>query len=255
MTAARSRQSRPTASSTVDAAEVARFDALAATWWDENGPMRPLHAMNPARLGFIRTQALAHFQPAHGALPLAGLKVADVGCGGGLLSEPLARMGGAVTGVDPAERNIAVASAHAEAMGLSIRYRATTIEALAAEGERFDLITALEVIEHVSDPAAFLAALFEATRPGGLVVLSTLNRSKRAFAAAIVGAEYLLRWLPVGTHDWNKFIRPEELEGLLEDAGFRPLELKGMVPDLFGSGFRLSDDTAVNYILAAARPA
>jgi 2-polyprenyl-6-hydroxyphenyl methylase/3-demethylubiquinone-9 3-methyltransferase len=244
---------------TVDAEEIARFDRLAATWWDENGPMKPLHAMNPARLSFIREQALLHFGGDMRSLaPLAGLTAVDVGCGGGLLSEPLARMGADVTGLDPASGNIAIARQHAERAGLAIDYRDDTLEAAVARGERFDMVLALEVVEHVADVPAFLDALFAATKPGGLAVLSTLNRGLRSFAAAIVGAEYVMRWLPVGTHDWRKFIRPDELERALELAGFEVREVAGMVPDIsagLGGGFRLSRDTAVNYIVAATRRA
>ncbi|MGL4438941.1 MAG: bifunctional 2-polyprenyl-6-hydroxyphenol methylase/3-demethylubiquinol 3-O-methyltransferase UbiG [Bosea sp. (in: a-proteobacteria)] len=243
-----------TTTSTVDAGEVGRFDALASTWWDPDGPMKPLHGMNPVRLGFIRDQAAAHFgiEPRQMS-PLAGLDVADVGCGGGLLSEPLARMGARVTGLDPATQNIAAAKAHAARMELDIRYLPTTIEDVVAQGERFDMITALEVVEHVADVPAFLEALSAALKPGGLIIMSTLNRSLRAYAAAIIGAEYILRWLPKGTHDWNKFVRPVELQEGLEDAGLRMIETRGMVPDPLKGGWRLSRDTAVNYIVAAEK--
>lgn len=245
----------PGTAGSVDAAEIGRFDALAETWWDPKGPMKPLHAMNPVRLGFIREQAIAQFRlDEKSVTPLKGLDVVDVGCGGGLLSEPLARMGARVTGLDPAARNVAVAKAHAERVELDIRYRSETIEAIVAEGARFDIVCALEVVEHVAHVPSFLAALAEATKPGGLVVMSTLNRSLRAFAAAIIGAEYLLRWLPKGTHDWEKFVRPEELREGLERAGLAVLDMRGMVPDPLRGGWRLADDMAVNYIVAARRP-
>jgi 2-polyprenyl-6-hydroxyphenyl methylase/3-demethylubiquinone-9 3-methyltransferase len=256
MTTYRARHAAAAAATTVDADEIARFDALAATWWDPNGPMKPLHGMNPVRLAFIREQVIAHFGlAASGVALLKGFSVADVGCGGGLLSEPLARMGASVTGLDPAERNIGIAMAHARQMELDIRYLPTTIEALVANGERFDMVTALEVVEHVADVPAFLAALSAAVKPGGLVIMSTLNRSFRAFAAAIIGAEYILRWLPKGTHSWEKFVRPEELGAGLERAGLTVLSTRGMVPDPLRGGWRLSSDTAVNYIVAAAKPA
>lgn len=240
--------------STVDAAEIGRFDALAATWWDPDGPMKPLHGMNPVRLGFIRDQAALHFGiDARQMMPLRGLDVVDVGCGGGLLSEPLARMGATVTGLDPATQNIAAAKAHAARMELTIRYLPTTIEDVVAGGERFDIVMALEVVEHVADVPAFLAALSAALKPGGLLVMSTLNRSLRAYAAAIIGAEYVLRWLPKGTHDWNKFVRPDELANALEGAGLRVTDTRGMVPDPLRGGWRLSRDTAVNYIVAATK--
>lgn len=254
MTLATIRKARDVAS-TVDEAEIGRFDALAATWWDPDGPMKPLHGMNPVRLGFIRDQAEAHFGIAPRQMsPLKGLDVADVGCGGGLLSEPLARMGARVTGLDPATRNIAAAKAHATRMELDIRYLPTSIEDVVAKGERFDMITALEVVEHVADVPAFLEALSAALKPEGLLIMSTLNRSLRAYAAAIIGAEYILRWLPKGTHDWNKFVRPAELEAGLTDAGLCVTETRGMVPDPLGGGWRLSRDTAVNYIAAAKKP-
>jgi 2-polyprenyl-6-hydroxyphenyl methylase / 3-demethylubiquinone-9 3-methyltransferase len=240
---------------TIDAGEVGRFDALAETWWDPDGPMKPLHGMNPVRLSFIREQAISHFGLDRRAIqPLAGLRVADVGCGAGLLSEPLARMGGEVTGIDPSERNIAVAQRHAAAAELDIRYLSSSLETVVASGERFDLITALEVVEHVADVPAFTAAVAEALKPGGLAILSTLNRSLRSYAVAIIGAEHLLRWLPVGTHDWRKFLRPAELEGALSAAGLAVLDTQGMVPAPFSGGWRLSQDTAVNYIVAAGKP-
>lgn len=245
---------RSGSAASVDPAEIGRFDALADTWWDVNGPMKPLHGMNPVRLGFLREQVISHFGlDPRAAAPLDGLHVVDVGCGGGLLSEPLARMGGIVTGLDPATQNIAVAKAHAARMELDIRYLPTTVEDIVSTGERFELVTALEVVEHVADVPAFLNALSAALKPGGLLVMSTLNRSLRSYAAAILGAEYILRWLPRGTHDWTKFVRPAELERGLEDAGLHVRATKGMVPDPFRGGWRLSGDTAVNYIVAAAK--
>ncbi len=245
--------------STADADEVRRFDAMAADWWRPDGVMKPLHAMNPVRLGFIRHQIDRHFEGDPRAVaPLKGRSVVDVGCGGGLLSEPMARLGASVTGLDPAAENIAVARAHAAAMGLSIDYRTQMIEEVAQSGERFDLVLALEVVEHVASIPAFVAALAEAAKPGGLVILSTLNRTLRSFGAAIVGAEYVMRWLPVGTHSWDKFVRPEELSRHLADAGLDVVETRGMIPEILrgglGGGWRLSSDTAVNYIMAAVKP-
>ncbi len=242
------------AGASVDAAEVARFEAMAADWWNPDGVMKPLHAMNPVRLSFIRRCAEEHYGlDERSAQPFAGKRVVDVGCGGGILSEPMARLGGEVTGLDPAEGNIRVARAHAEAMGLAIDYRAETIEQAVAKGERFDIVLALEVIEHVADPAGFVRSLARATKPGGLVFVSTLNRTLRSFGAAIIGAEYVLRWLPVGTHDWEKFVRPDELEAHLLAADLSPSETSGMVPDLLRGGWRLSSDTAVNYVTCAVR--
>jgi 2-polyprenyl-6-hydroxyphenyl methylase / 3-demethylubiquinone-9 3-methyltransferase len=247
-------QSAARTDATVDGDEVRRFNDLASTWWDVKGPMKPLHAMNPTRLSFIRECAVEHFGLDGKALnPLKGLTAVDVGCGGGLLSEPMARMGAAVTGLDPAVSNIEVARGHAESMGLDIDYRPETIEAAVARGERFDIVLALEVIEHVADVPVFVRALSNAAKPGALVFVSTLNRSLRAYAAAIIGAEYVLRWLPVGTHDWNKFVRPDELEQHLFAADLAPSEMRGMVPDLLAGGWRLSSDMAVNYIACAVR--
>lgn len=224
------------------AAEVAKFDALAARWWDPRGPMAPLHAMNPARMGWI----------AERLGPLEGLRVLDVGCGAGLAAEWLARRGARVTGLDAAGAALEAARAHAEAEGLAIDYRQGTPESLAEGG--FDAALALEVIEHVP-PAArpgFLAALARAVRPGGQVILSTLNRTPRAFLAAKIGAEYLLRWLPVGTHDWRLFLRPAELGALMRRAGLAVTAVAGLSRDLRG-GFRVTRDVGVNYIMAGRR--
>ena len=242
------------ASSTADPAEIARFDRLAERWWDPNGPMRPLHAINPVRLAFLRDEACRHFgrDPA-GAFVLDGLSALDVGCGAGLLSEPLARMGAAVTGLDPAPANVATAIRHAEAAGLSIDYRAEPVESVAAAGERYDLVTAMEVVEHVRDVDAFLVACAQAVAPGGLLLLSTINRTLRSFALAIVGAEYVLRWLPRGTHDWDRFVTPDELRGSVEMAGLTDFRVRGMVYSPLDRDWRLSRDTAVNYLACAGK--
>ena len=240
-----------------DPAEIAKFEAMAAEWWDPAGKFRPLHMLNPCRLDYVRTQIAAEFDRDPDApKPLAGLRLLDLGCGGGLVSEPMARLGADVVGADPGARNIPVARLHAAQAGLDIDYRVTTAEALAAAGERFDVVLAMEVIEHVPDPAAFVAACRTLLRPGGLLVLSTLNRTARSFAMAIVGAEYLLGWLPRGTHDWRRFLTPDEVAQVLRDAGLEPVDRKGMVFDPLHRRWTLSDDDlGVNHLAAAVRPA
>lgn len=238
---------------THDSGEIARFNALAADWWNPNGPMKPLHRLNPVRLGFVKEAFAGHFSRDPRAMkPFEGLNLLDIGCGAGLLSEPLARLGFAVMGIDLAEENIAVARAHAEAGGLAIDYRATPIESLPAEGQ-FDAITLLEVVEHVPDVEAFVREAALRLRPGGMLIASTLNRTLKAYALAIVGAEYVLRWLPVGTHDWNKFVTPDELDRHFETAGLVPEKRAGMVFNPLGNEWRLSEDCDVNYLASAIK--
>jgi 2-polyprenyl-6-hydroxyphenyl methylase / 3-demethylubiquinone-9 3-methyltransferase len=244
---------KPRASS-VDNAEVERFSRLAADWWDLRGPMAALHKFNPVRLAYIRDQAAARFERDAKKLDcLKGLRMLDIGCGGGILSEPLARLGTAMVGADPAEENIAAARAHAESEGLAIDYRATTAEALAEAGESFDVVLAMEVVEHVADMPSFVATCASMVKPGGLLIAATLNRTLKSFALAIVGAEYILRWLPRGTHRWDKFVTPHELETAVENAGLRVSGERGVLYNPFADRWQLSADTDVNYMLVAVR--
>jgi 2-polyprenyl-6-hydroxyphenyl methylase / 3-demethylubiquinone-9 3-methyltransferase len=241
--------------STVDAAEVERFDALAATWWDPRGKMAPLHKFNPVRLQYIRDQAVERFgRDAKRLDCLKGLRVLDIGCGGGILSEPLARLGASVVGADPSENNIAAAKAHAQAAELEIDYRCSSAEALADAGERFDLVLAMEVVEHVTDVALFVKRCAEMVKPGGLMIVATINRTVASFALAIVGAEYVLRWLPRGTHQWDKFVTPNELEIAMEQTGLQVIGEQGVIYNLLADRWQLSSNTDVNYMLAAEKP-
>ncbi|EAQ04017.1 3-demethylubiquinone-9 3-methyltransferase [Pseudooceanicola batsensis HTCC2597] len=242
---------------TIDPAEVAKFEAMAADWWDPDGKFKPLHMMNPVRLDYVTRQVAAEFdRDLSGDRPFAGLRVLDIGCGGGLLCEPMARLGAEVVGADAAERNIPVARIHAEQSGLRIDYRHTTAEALAEAGERFDVVLNMEVVEHVADPLSYLSACHDLLRPGGLHLCSTINRNPKSFAMAIVGAEYVMRWLPRGTHEWHRFITPDELFDLLRRAGLDPVDRKGYVFNPVSWQWRISDrDLSVNYVTAALRPA
>jgi 2-polyprenyl-6-hydroxyphenyl methylase / 3-demethylubiquinone-9 3-methyltransferase len=245
---------RPRRASTVDEAEVTRFSALAAQWWDPRGKMAVLHKFNPVRLGFIKEAACRHFGRDDKRLDaLADLRVLDIGCGGGILSEPLARLGAAVVGADPSQANIAAAQLHAADAGVSVDYRATTAEALADAGERFDLVLAMEVVEHVADLDLFIRRCTEMVQPGGLMITATLNRTLKSFALAIVGAEYVLRWLPRGTHQWEKFVTPDELEAALERHGLAVVDETGVIYDLLADRWRLSTDMDVNYMVVAGR--
>jgi 2-polyprenyl-6-hydroxyphenyl methylase/3-demethylubiquinone-9 3-methyltransferase len=236
----------------VDPAELAKFAALAASWWDPAGQFAPLHRLNPVRLGFVRDRAAARFgRDPRAGRPLAGLRLLDIGCGGGLLAEPLARLGAAVTAIDAGARNIAVARLHAEQAGLAIDYRVTAAETLAESPERFDIVLAMEVVEHVADLDAFLGAAVALLAPGGLLFLATINRTAKAFALAVVGAEYVLRWLPRGTHDWRRFVRPSELAAALRRHGAAPLEIRGVAYQPLADRWALSADLDVNYMMVS----
>lgn len=243
------------ADTAVDPAEIAKFERMAAEWWDPDGKFKPLHMLNPVRLDYITAQTAAEFgRDLRAPAPFAGLRVLDIGCGGGLLCEPMARLGATVVGIDPAARNIPVARLHAEQSGLTIDYRVSTAEALAEAGETFDVVLNMEVVEHVPDPLGYLTACARLLRPGGLMVCSTINRNAKSFAMAIVGAEWVMRWLPKGTHDWRKFITPDELFGLLRKAGLDPVDRKGMLFNPLSWSWSLSDrDLSVNYVTASIR--
>ncbi|SHG98262.1 bifunctional 2-polyprenyl-6-hydroxyphenol methylase/3-demethylubiquinol 3-O-methyltransferase UbiG [Cognatishimia maritima] len=240
---------------TVDPAEVAKFQAMAAEWWDPNGKFKPLHMLNPCRLDYITRQIAAEFdRDLASDKPFAGLTLLDIGCGGGLLSEPMARLGATVIGADAAERNIPVAQVHAEQSGLEIDYRHTTAEAIAEAGEQFDVVLNMEVVEHVADPQEFITVCQQLVKPGGLMICSTLNRTGKSFGAAIIGAEWIMRWLPKGTHEWHKFITPEELYGMLEKAGLQPVDRKGFVFNPLGWSWSISErDLSVNYVTASRK--
>ncbi|HEV8016885.1 MAG TPA: bifunctional 2-polyprenyl-6-hydroxyphenol methylase/3-demethylubiquinol 3-O-methyltransferase UbiG [Stellaceae bacterium] len=241
--------------STIDAAEVERFAAIAPDWWNESGAFRPLHRLNPARIEYVRDRLAGHFaRDIKTRAPFAGLSLLDIGCGGGLMCEPLARLGCAVTGIDADETALAVARAHATAHGLAIDYRTRAAEELASTGRRFDAVLALEVVEHAADPALFVATAASLVRPGGALVLSTLNRTPKAFAAAIVGAEYLLRWLPRGTHQYRKFRRPSELARDVRAAGLDVADLAGLVYDPWQDRWSTGKDLGINYLLFATMP-
>lgn len=246
-----------TDTNTIDPGEVAKFEAMAAEWWDPTGKFKPLHMMNPVRLDYITRQIAAEYgRDLEQERPFDGLRLLDIGCGGGLLCEPMARLGATVVGADAAPRNIPVAQVHAEQSGLNIDYRHTTAEALAAAGEQFDVVLNMEVVEHVADPLGYLTACHDLLKPGGLHLCSTINRNPKSFAMAIVGAEVIMRWLPKGTHDWRKFITPDELYEMMTRAGLTPVDRKGYVFNPVSWQWRISDrDLSVNYVTAALRPA
>lgn len=241
--------------STIDPAEVAKFEAMAAEWWDPQGKFKPLHMLNPCRLDYLTAQIAAEFdRDLTAPMPFAGLRVLDIGCGGGLLSEPMARLGAQVVGADAAPGNLPVARLHAAQSGLTIDYRHASAEELVAQGEVFDVVLNMEVVEHVADPLAYLTACHDLLKPGGLHLCSTINRNPKSYAMAIFGAEVVMRWLPRGTHDWRKFITPDELFDLLRRAGLDPVDRQGMVFNPLGWSWSLSHrDLSVNYVTAAIR--
>jgi len=244
------------ATNTVDPSEIAKFEAIAAEWWDLEGKFKPLHMMNPVRLDYITRQIAAEFgRDLRRPAPFEGLRILDIGCGGGLLCEPMARLGATIVGADAAAKNIPVAQIHAEKSGLVVDYRHTTAEAMAAAGEQFDVVLNMEVVEHVADPLGYLTACQQLLKSGGLHICSTINRNPKSFAMAIVGAEWIMRWLPKGTHEWAKFITPDELFKLISEAGLEPVDRKGFVFNFAKFTWSISDkDLSVNYVTAAIKP-
>jgi 2-polyprenyl-6-hydroxyphenyl methylase/3-demethylubiquinone-9 3-methyltransferase len=241
---------------TLDAREVERFARIAGEWWDPNGKFRPLHKIGPARLTFLRDALIGHFdRPPPTVRSLEGLTILDIGCGGGLMAEPLARLGARVMAIDPAPENIEAARLHASGQGLSIEYRAAQVETLVAEKKVFDAVVCLEVVEHVPDVGAFLGTCALLVRPGGLMLLSTINRTFKAYLLAIIGAEYVLRWLPIGTHKWERFVSPADLTRHLTAAGLDVTGIRGLVYSPLSDQWILGADTDVNYLAAAAKPA
>jgi 2-polyprenyl-6-hydroxyphenyl methylase/3-demethylubiquinone-9 3-methyltransferase len=246
----------PTSAATIDQDEVARFSRMSGQWWDMRGPMAALHKFNPVRLAYIRDRAAAHFGRDPKRLDsLSGLRMLDIGCGGGILSEPLARLGASIVGADPSDTNIAVAQHHAAQSGLAIDYRNTSAEALAQAGEAFDVVLAMEVVEHVADVGLFVATAAEMVKPDGLIFMATLNRTMKSFALAIVGAEYILRWLPRGTHQWDKFVTPNELEIALAQGGMHISGETGVMYNLLADRWQLTADMDVNYMVVAEKTA
>jgi 2-polyprenyl-6-hydroxyphenyl methylase/3-demethylubiquinone-9 3-methyltransferase len=236
---------------TLDDAEIAKFSAIAAEWWNPEGKFAPLHRINPVRLAYIREKAMTHFRrDAEAIAPFSGLSLLDIGCGGGLVAEPMARMGFNVTAIDGSEKNIKTASLHAAQSGLVIHYQQQTAEALAATGQQYDVVLALEVVEHVADVSLFLNSIATLVKPGGLVILSTLNRTVKSYALAILGAEYILRWLPRGTHEWKKFLKPHEVIQPLQQQGLELQEMQGLVLNPLQWQWQMHpQDTDVNYMV------
>ncbi len=241
------------AAPSIDPTEVAKFSALAADWWNPNGKMAPLHRFNPVRLAFIRKTAETHFGRS-GDRPFAGLSLLDIGCGGGLLSEPMSALGFKVTGIDASAENIGIAKAHAAASHVDADYTVTTAEELTAEGWGYDVILNMEVIEHVTDPEGYMRESAKLVKPGGLIFVASLNKTLKSLLLAKLGAEYVLRWLPVGSHDWDRFVSPDAVCKALEDTSLKIMKTKGIVFDPIARNWNLSADTDVNYIVVATRP-
>ena len=240
---------------TLDTEEIARFSKISSTWWDENGPFKPLHHMNPTRLEYVTQQiAQCYFQNTDISHNFQGLSVVDIGCGGGLMAEPLTRLGTQVTGIDGSEKTIDVATSHAKLMGLGIDYRCTTAEVLAATGAQYDIVLALEIVEHVADVPGFIKTCQNLAKPGGLVIFSTLNRTAKSYAIAILGAEYIMRWLPIGTHEWKKFLTPGELGSHMRTADLHLTDISGMTFNPLSWSWSLSKDLDVNYFISCKKP-
>ena len=245
----------PAETTSINPAEIAKFEAMAAEWWNPQGKFKPLHMLNPCRLDYIVTQIAAEYgRDITAKSPFAGLRILDIGCGGGLLSEPMATLGADVVGADAAPRNIPVAQLHARQSGLVIDYRITTAEDMASSGEQFDVVLNMEVVEHVADPQAYLTACQRLLKPGGIMICSTLNRNPKSFVMAIIGAEWVMRWLPKGTHDWQKFITPDELYAMIRTAGLDPVDRKGFVFNPVLWSWSLSArDLSCNYVTASIK--
>ena len=247
-------QSATETAASVDPAEVAKFTAMADEWWDPAGKFAPLHKFNPCRLAYVRSVAAEHFgRDGRSLAPFDGLSLLDIGCGGGLLTEPMSRLGFAALGVDPSAKNIAIAQNHAQRTGAPVRYRAATAEALLAEQQAFDVILNMEVIEHVADLQGYLGTCSQLLKPGALMFVATLNKTLKSLALAKIGAEYVLGWLPRGTHDWNKFVEPRRLSGLLEESGLKPLKTQGVTFNPLTWDWHLASDVDVNYMIVASR--
>jgi 2-polyprenyl-6-hydroxyphenyl methylase/3-demethylubiquinone-9 3-methyltransferase len=233
----------------IDEAEVAKFSAMADEWWDTNGKFKPLHKFNPVRIGYVKDKVVEHFK--HESME--GISVLDIGCGGGLLAEPMARLGASVTAIDASEKNIKIASLHAKNVELDIDYKCTSAEELASKGRQFDVVLNMEVIEHVADVESFLQASASLVKPGGIMIVATLNRTMKSYALAILGAEYILKWLPRGTHNWDKFLKPSEIEKPLRVNGMAVKAIQGVSYNPVRDSWKLSDDIAVNYMILAVK--